>query len=711
MCENHTTDERVEEFPLRMHCDRCASGLADSLDKVRGVRGVTVDAGAGTIRVRYDAAALDPDGLSARVRHLTGATAHPEVPDAPWWSDREALFTAIAGVWLGLGLVAAFLTPNPRLGGGGLWAVHLSDALYLLSVLFGGADAARAGWRAVLERRLGISALMTVAIAGAVAIGEFVEAASLAFLFAVAERLEGYAVDRTRHALRALLELAPTEAAVRRDGQERTVPAAEVAPGETALVRPGERVPLDGRVVKGSSSVNQAPITGESVPVDKAVGDAVYAGTLNEEGVLEIEVTKAAHDTTLARVIHLVERAEASKAPIERFVDRFGQAYTPAVVVLAALTALVPPLLWSAPFVDWFLRAITLLVIACPCAMVISTPVSVVSGITAAARNGVLIKGGAYLEAMAKVRAVALDKTGTLTTGELAVTDVVPLGEATRDEVLHLAASLSASSRHPISRAISSAAEGVDLSPAENFRSLTAQGVEGTVEGTRYKLGKLALFERAPTDDFERLEAEAKTVVAVGTETEVLGLVAVADAVRPEAKRAVAALKRAGLAVVLLTGDNAGTARAVAREVGIDQVHAGVLPDEKLAEIEKLRGEYGPVAMVGDGVNDAPALAAADVGVAMGAAGSDTALETADVALLGDDLSKLPYLVSLSRRARGVIAQNVFGSIALKLALGLSVFPGWVSLVAAVLVGDMGATLAVTGNALRLGRLRPKEDA
>jgi Cd2+/Zn2+-exporting ATPase len=642
------------------------------------------------------------------------------------WPSREAKLTAVSGVLLGVGLGLWLSGIDPELLS--LWGRPVTPTVvfYLLAAGVGAWSFLGAGlrklWGLVRLRlgltELGIDSLMSLAILGAIAIGEYVEAAGLAFLFSSAELLERYAVDRSRRSLRELMKLAPTTARVLRDGRDETVPVEQVEVGEVVAVRPGDRIPLDGDVVRGQSAVDQAPITGESVPAEKEPGDPVFAGTINQEGYLEIRVTKHASDTTLAKIIHLIEEAEEQRAPIERFVERFARYYTPTVVLTAVGVAAVPPLAFGAPSVDWFVRALALLVIACPCAMLISTPVSVVSAITAAARQGVLIKGGAYLEEIGQIRAIALDKTGTLTAGDLELTDVVPLGGYSTNDVLRIAAALEARSQHPIAQAIvrryeeqNGGAPPDHAGPAE-FESITGKGVRARLDGRTVLVGKPKLFarvaelERLP--QLAQLEAQAKTVVVVGTEGELIGLIAVADRVRPEAPQAVQELKRLGLEVVMITGDNEGTARAVAQKLGIEHYHAEVLPEGKVQEIQKLVEQYGKVGMVGDGVNDAPALATASVGIAMGAAGTDTALETADIALMGDDLTKLPELIELSRRARRVIRQSIGSSIAVKLALGLGVFPGWVTLVVAVLVGDMGMSLAVTGNAMRLANRRGK---
>ena len=631
-----------------------------------------------------------------------------------FWFHAESLFVWGAGAFLLLGLAALLLFGDTAIVEIGSVGLSASTLLLFGAVAVGGVPIGRNAIESVIERRLGINLLMAIAIVGAVAIGETIEAASLAFLFLVAERLEEFAVERSHRSLQELIELAPHEARVLTDEGEETRQIERIAIDERIAVRPGERVPLDGVVISGQSSINEATITGESLPADKAEGDDVFAGTINQSGYLEIRVAKRANDTTLARVIQLVTEAEDQKAPIERVVDRFGRIYTPAVVAVAVGVVTIPTLVLNAPFETWFLRAITLLVIACPCAMVISTPVSVVSAISSAAKRGVLIKGGQFLESLGEVRAVAFDKTGTLTTGELSVTDVVLLNGHQETDVLRLAASLERPSEHPIARAILQAAKDVDLADVEDFEALTGRGVRGRIDGTIHYLGTPDLVANTghavPQSQIDDLQNDGKTTMVLGTDEALIGLIGVADSVRPEARDVVTRLRSMGIEVVMITGDNAGTARAIADQLGIDHHHAELLPDEKLAEIEHLVNEHGNVAMVGDGINDAPALARATVGIAMGAAGSDTALETADVALMADDLRQLPELVGLSRRSRSVIRQNIAGAIVVKLALGLAVFPGWVSLVAAVLIGDMGMTLGVTGNAMRLGRaLRPPD--
>jgi Cd2+/Zn2+-exporting ATPase len=766
-----------------MDCPSCAKKVDRSLGRVDGVFEVALQPTTGTATVTYDPDRTDEAEVIAAIESAgydvvgdSGATADAAsgsgadertggvhvAPPAEVWTSPRAKKTWLGAALVVLGLLFEFLLAGQNVAVASVLGhpFSVADVLFLGAVVASGVPVVRSGYYSARNRSLDIDLLMGAAIVAATGIGYFVEAATLAVLFSIAELMEEYAMDRARDSLRELMELSPDEATVRRDGEEVTVPTDDVAVGEVAVVRPGERLPLDGRVLKGESAVDESPITGESVPVDKTAGDEVYAGAINEGGYLEVEVTSTAGDSTLARIIEMVQGAQAKKTETERFVDRFAGYYTPVVVVLAVLTAAVPPLVIADPvsvgvvgyaFVfagdwgTWFVRGLTLLVIACPCAFVISTPVSVVSGITSAAKNGVLIKGGNHLEAMGEVDAVALDKTGTLTRGELAVTDVVPLGEVDEATLLRRAAGLERRSEHPIADAILARAEAAgvaDLPDPTGFESLTGKGIRGTIDGETYYAGKPALFEelgfdlsraRAATDGgavrggavpegvpgaadgafagdtLAALERDGKTVVLVGTATELLGAIAIADEVRPASRRAVERLRELGVErVVMLTGDNEGTARTIAERVGVDEYRAELLPEEKVDAIEELRAAYGEVAMVGDGINDAPALAAAEVGVAMGAAGTDTALETADIALMGDDIGKLPYLYALSHTANGVIRQNVWASLGVKFLLALGVPLGLVSVALAVVVGDMGMSLGVTGNAMRLSRLEPE---
>ncbi len=632
---------------------------------------------------------------------------------------RQIWFTALSG----LGLLAGLLLHIGMAGGLAaaiaLFARHegalpLPETLaYAWAILFGVRYVIPKAWLSARRLRPDMNLLMVIAIVGAVSIGEWFEAAAVSFLFALSLTLESWSVGHARRAISALLDLAPATARLcAPTGEETEVPVAEVAVGSRIVVRPGERVPLDGRIVSGASAVNQAPITGESVPVMKGVGDEVYAGTINGDGALEIESTRAAEDTTLARIIRMVEEAHGRRAAAEQWVERFARIYTPAVILLAVAVSLVPPLLFGAGWADWFYRALVLLVIACPCALVISTPISVVAALAAAAREGVLVKGGMFLELPARVRAMAFDKTGTLTRGEPEVVAVVPLAEHSEADLLARAAALEARSVHPLARAVIAHAQarGIAVRPATDVRMLRGKGVVGRIGDALFWLGSHRYLaergqETAETGAWaETLERDGKTVVAIGNERHVCGLIAIADTVRPGAAAALRALRAAGVAhLVMLTGDNRTTAGAIAREVGIDEVCAELLPEDKVAVIARLTEEHGTTAMVGDGVNDAPAMARASFGIAMGAMGSDAAIETADIALMADDLGKLPWLVRHSRRLLAVIRQNIVFSLGVKAVFVALTFAGYATLWGAI-AADVGASLLVVANALRLLR-------
>jgi Cd2+/Zn2+-exporting ATPase len=646
--------------------------------------------------------------LGMRARRVGSST-----PETSWWERRGR--TVLAAV------------------SGGLWvsslaAEHLAGLDAAAAVLAVGALVA-GGWhivprgvRAVMNRALDMNFLMSLAAVGALVIGEYEEGASAMFLFAVAQLLETYSMDRARNAIRALMELAPAEATVLRGGGEVRVPANRVEAGETVVVRPGEKIPVDGMVLTGRSGVDQAPITGESMPVEKEPGAEVFAGSLNGEGVLEVRSGKPGADTTLARIIHAVEEAQAARAPAQAFVDRFARVYSPAVVAAALLVFVVPPLAGAGSWGDWFYRALVLLVVACPCALVISTPVTIVSALAGAARRGILIKGGVHLETMGRARVVALDKTGTLTEGSPEVVEVVAAPEGGEpDAVLSLAASAEARSEHPLARAVLRHARerGIEVPPASDVRAITGKGLEARVGGTMVYLGSERLLRELGAEGLEgdllgRQEAAGRTVVLVGTRdageaagpVRLLGLIAIADPVRAHAADALRALHRAGIRrVAMLTGDNAGTARAVAAALdgnggGVDEHRAGMLPDDKVAAVRELRAAHGPVVFVGDGVNDAPALAAADVGVAMGTAGTDVALETADVALMADDLSKLATTIRIARKAEGIIRVNIAFALLTKGVFVALALAGSATLWMAV-AADMGASLLVVANGLR----------
>lgn len=689
-----------------MDCASCAATVEKALRRLDGVEDVNVDVVGG--RVRVGVAPDRPLGRHELAVAIRGAgyTVEDDTrdrssePTASFWqrSGRVAL-AAAAGVTLALGLLARWVGLAP--------AVEL--VLLALSSAAGGWLVVPKALRALRNRALDMNVLMSIAAAGAWLIGEPEEAAATLFLFALAELLESWSMDRARHAIGALMELAPAEATVRRGGHELRVPAAEVLVGETVLVRPGEKLPVDGAVTGGRSSVNEAPITGESMPVDKASGDEVFAGSLNGAGVLEIRSSKPASDTTLARIVHAVEEAQASRAPTQTFVDRFAHVYTPLVVLAATLLAIGPPLLGLGAWGTWIYRALAMLVVACPCALVISTPVSIVSGLAGLARGGVLVKGGAHLENLARVTAVCLDKTGTLTEGRPALAAVVAIDVPDEREVLRLALGVERHSEHPLARAVVEAAatRGIEAPSSDDFESLVGRGARARVDGCAVAVGNERLLAQLGVNAgvallvLERLEEQGMTAVAVVDGDVAVGVLGVSDRLRENARSALADLRAVGVRrLVMLTGDTEGTARAVAAVVDLDEVHARLLPDDKVRLVRDIESRGEHVAFVGDGVNDAPALAAATVGVAMGAAGTDVALETADVALMADDLARLPFAVRHARRTLAIVRQNVAVALTVKAVFLVLAVSGVATLWMAV-AADMGGSLLVVANGLR----------
>ncbi|MBB5390981.1 MULTISPECIES: heavy metal translocating P-type ATPase [unclassified Herbaspirillum] len=590
-------------------------------------------------------------------------------------------------------------------------------ALALLGIALGGLGTLKKGWIALRNFSLNMNFLMSLAVIGAAVIGQWPEAAVVIVLFTLAEMIEALSLERARNAIAGLMAMSPDLATVRgADGSWASAPAREVAIDAIVRVAPGERVPLDGVITEGATSINQAPITGESIPVAKQSGDTVFAGTINEHGAFVLRVTAAQGDSTLSRIVKSVQQAQGQRAPTQRFVDRFAQVYIPAVVAMAVLVAVLPPLLLGADFHPWLYKALVLLVIACPCALVISTPVTIVSGLAAAARHGILVKGGVYLEQGRKLRALALDKTGTITFGKPAVTDVVSLApSADQDALLQLAVSLAARSDHPVSRAIA-ARQGAAALEVSDFEALAGRGVRGRIGGELYHLGnhrlvhELGMCSPALEARLQAFEKQGKTTTLLCRGAKPQLLVAVADTVRPSSREAVADLQQLGVHVVMLTGDNPHTAQAIAAQTGIDDARGDQLPDDKLKAVEALDTQYGEVGMVGDGINDAPALARARIGFAMGAAGTDTALETADVALMDDDLRKIPDFIRLSNKAHAVLVQNIAIALGIKAVFLALALAGMSSLWMAVFA-DMGASLIVVFNGLRLVRGVPSRVA
>ncbi|EMI23078.1 heavy metal translocating P-type ATPase [Rhodopirellula europaea SH398] len=625
-----------------------------------------------------------------------------------WASHQRAIMTAISGAFGGIGLVIHLLS-------GGFDEAVATPAIvcYLIGILAGLYLVLPKAWRALVTLRPDMNLLMSIAVVGAIAIGEWFEGAAVAFLFSLSLLLESWSIGRARRAIASLMDLTPPVAHLRGDsGEVRDVVPAEVPVGSTLMIRPGEKIPLDGEVIVGNSDVNQAPITGESVPVEKLVGSKLFAGTINGDGLLEMRSTKAAEDTTLARIIQMVGDAGSKRAPSEKWVEKFAAVYTPVVMAVALSMLLIPTLLLGQPWSVWIYRSLVLLVIACPCALVISTPVSVVASLAAAARNGVLVKGGVFIELPGKLVAIAMDKTGTLTKGAPEVIDVVPMNGHDEEELLTRAGALELNSNHPLARAIvdETKKRGMTIPPAESFETIQGKGATGVIDGKTYWLGSHRYLEQRGQETLEvRQQLEAmqeagQTVVVIGNDEHVCGFITLADAIRDETREAIKTLHQVGIKrIVMLTGDNEGTAKAIGKESGIDEVHAELLPEDKVAEVEELVSRYEHVAMIGDGVNDAPALARASLGLAMGAAGSDAAIETADIALMSDDLSKLPWLIEHSRRTLSVIRQNIWFSLAIKALFVVLTLAGVASLWAAI-AADMGASLLVIANGLRLLR-------
>ncbi len=658
--------------------------------------------------------------------HKTGMRAEvwkdkePESQTGFWSAYGRTILTSASGLFGVTGFVSHAIIAggvSRALGSEGMGIAHgvpvVSIILYIIGILAGTWFVLPKAWRAAINLRPDMNLLMVVAVIGASAIGEWFEAATVAFLFAVSLLLESWSVGRARRAIASLLSLTPPSARVRdKVGELKEIAPDKVDVGTIFIVRPGEKIPLDGNVVTGISSVNQAPITGESVPVEKQPGSEVYAGTINGDGVIEAESTKAAQDTTLAKIIRMVGDAQSKRSPSEQWVETFARYYTPAVMALAVFVFLIPPLLFSGEWSVWLYRSLVLLVIACPCALVISTPVSIVAALAAAAKNGVLIKGGLYVEVPARLRAIAVDKTGTLTHGQPVVVDVVPLNNHSETELLERAAALEVHSNHPLAQAIVRKANemGIGVPAADEFEIVQGKGARGIVNGKMFWLGSHRYLEerkqetREVHEQLQTLQDSGRSIVVIGNDEHVCGFFSLADTVRSETKGILAELHTEGIEnVAMLTGDNQGTADAIAREVGIDSVHAELLPENKVEIVEQLVKEYEHVAMVGDGVNDAPALARSSLGIAMGAVGTDAAIETADVALMSDDLSKLAWLIRHSKKTLAIIRQNIWFSLGVKLLFVVLTFGGYASLWAAI-AADMGASLLVIANSLRLLR-------
>ena len=707
--------------------------FARALAPFPGVRELSFDVLNGKMTVEY----LEQ---KATINDLIAAVAKAGLQAIPWqefqksaqatgWTrwGRMAMTTA-SGALLLAGLVAHVSQSGWRgvmVGQESQSTPLVARLLYFGAMVCGGWFVAPKAWRALLRLRPDMNLLMTFAVAGAIVIGEFLEAATVAFLFALSITLETWSIGRARRAIAALLALTPTKAQVLKIAaspgsqsptevssteQSRDMEVADVPVGSIVLVKPGQKFPLDGKITKGETTVNQAPITGESKSVPKSVGSDVFAGTVNEDGTVEFTTTKRADETTVARIVQMVGEAQSKRSPSEQWVEKFARYYTPAVMALALAVMVLPPMLWDGVWSSWFYEGLVLLVIACPCALVISTPVSIVAALASASREGILIKGGLYVEAPAHLRAIAMDKTGTLTEGRPSVTEVVPLSGHDRIELIQIAAAIEGRSEHPLARAVLAYADslGVHGESADDFKAVKGKGATAVLNGKSVWIGSHRYLEERGQetpdmhDKLESWSSAGSSAVIVGNDEHVCGLIAVADRVRSNASESVARLKAAGIEhVVMLTGDNRGTAEAVGQMTGVDEIKSELLPEEKVKAVEELVARYERVAMVGDGVNDAPAMARATLGIAMGVAGTDVAIETADIALMSDDLSRLAWLITHSRRTLSIIRQNIIASLGVKVVFVIFTLIGHGSLWAAI-AADTGMSLLVVFNALRL---------
>jgi len=708
--EEKALQNSKETYRLQgLSCTNCAAKFEKNIRDIQTVNEVQLNFGASKITIYGEATVeqLEAAGAFDGIKVIPERQKRNEEPKIPFWQKKENRNTMVSLFFLLLGYISVY-----RYGE----EYFPTILLFGISILVGGYPLFKVGIRNLFKLEFDMKTLMTVAIIGAAIIGEWGEGAVVVFLFALSEALEGYSMDKARESIRSLLDIAPKKAIVRRGAQELELDVEDILINDILLIKPGQKIAMDGEVVRGQSSINQSTITGESIPVLKVVGDEVFAGTLNEEGALEVRVTKRVEDTTIAKIIHLVEEAQAERAPTQAFIDKFAKYYTPSIMVIALLIVLIPPLFLGGDWSEWIYRGLAVLVVGCPCALVISTPVAIVTAIGNAAKMGVLIKGGIHLEEAGRLNVIAFDKTGTLTKGTPEVTDILTFNNIEEKEILGISMAIEKFSQHPLASAVIRKAELQGISQAdylaEDFQSITGKGATASIQNETYYIGSPSLFDElmllspAINEQVSALQTQGKTVMLVGTGEHIIGLIAVADQVRESSKRVLEQLESIGIRkTIMLTGDNEATGQAIGKLVGINEVKAELLPQEKLEAIKSLREQYGKVAMVGDGVNDAPALAAATVGIAMGGAGTDTALETADIALMADDLEKLPYTIKLSRKALAIIKQNILLALGLKILALLLIIPGLLTLWMAILA-DMGATLIVIINSLRLLKVR-----
>lgn len=692
---------KITEFDIKeLDCIDCANKFEKAIRMTPGVFRATLNFAVGKLTVEHTCPIEDIIDAAHDIGYTITVTG-TETKEPFISRYRPMLVTAVSGIFTVAGFISGFLSMPS----------YVPIALYFIAIAIGGYHVAKSAIYSLKTLTADMNLLMSIAIIGAMAIGQWEEAATVVVLFALGNALQSYTLDKTRNSIKELISLSPKEATVLRNGKEVKMNTALINVGDVIVVKPGEKIPMDGVVAEGSSYVNQAPITGESMPVEKTPGSEVYAGTINENGSLEIKVTKLARDNTLSKIIHMVEEAQVRRAPTQVFLDKFTKYYTPAVIALAAVIAIVPTLLGQ-PLYPWLYRGLVLLVISCPCALVISTPVSIVSAIGSASRNGVLIKGGTYLEEVGRARAIAFDKTGTLTKGKAVVSDVITFDSYDKEKIIAIAASLESRSEHPLAAAILRAHHNKPTMQVTNFESITGKGIKGTIEGKEYSLGSLKMYESVGEDvqrTVSHLQESGMTPIILGSDHKVLAVIAISDEVRPESRQIVSDLHMAGLKeVIMLTGDNKRMAKSIADDIGLDGYFAELLPEDKANIVRGIKKAHGNVIMVGDGVNDAPALVASNVGIAMGATGSDTALENADIALMANDLSRVGYTIKLGRRTLTIIKENVAFAIAIKaLFIGLAVF-GLANLWMAVFA-DMGASLIVILNGMRLIRTRTRQ--
>lgn len=703
--------EKMTEKTYRIEglsCTNCAGKFEKNVKQLPGVTSATVNFGASKISVEGQTTIEELEEAGA----FENLIIRDDQENDEQVRSKESFIKRNIALIISLGFILVAVISQLSLGEDHL----LTKALYILAIIIGGFDLFKEGFSDLIKLDFSMESLMTIAIIGAAFIGEWAEGSIVVILFAISEALERFSMDKARQSIRSLMDIAPKEALIRRNNVEQLVSVDKIDIDDIMIIKPGQKIAMDGLVINGHSSVNQAAITGESVPVEKQLDDEVFAGTLNEEGVLEVKVTKKVTDTTIAKIIHLVEEAQGERAPAQAFVDKFAKYYTPFIIIMALLIVVVPPLFFDGDWNKWLYQGLSILVVGCPCSLVISTPVSIVSAIGNAAKNGVLVKGGVYLEEIGHLRAIAFDKTGTLTKGKPVVTDFIATSSETDINYLSIISSLESLSQHPLASAILNEADKTNVDyksiQIEDFQSITGKGLTGIHQNIRYYIGSPKLFsasvieETAVKVQYRQFQEQGKTAMYFGTDEQILGVIAVADEVRDSSAAVISELHKLSIEhTIMLTGDNTKTAESIGKQLGVTEIKGDLMPQEKLDSIKALRTTYNKVAMVGDGINDAPALAASTVGIAMGGAGTDTALETADVALMGDDLQKLPFIVRLSRQTLKVIKQNITFSLGIKLLALLLVIPGWLTLWIAI-VADMGATLLVTLNGLRLMKVK-----